>query len=137
MAKQTRYLVYFFENTDGHKDTRFFKKGFKHCGVITFDEENNTWILIEYIFGHLNVEVLSEEKIEAVFRMFKKKNGKVLQGDIKPRKTKFPSFMGSWIKEHSCVSYVQRILGLNKWWIFTPHQLYCALQKQKFREIDL
>jgi hypothetical protein len=65
------------------------------------------------------------------------KKGKVLEGEIKPRKTKFPSFMGSWIKEHSCVSYVQRILGLNKWWIFTPYQLYCALKKQNFREIDL
>jgi len=137
MAKQTRYLVYFYENNDYHRDTKFFKKGFKHCGVITYDAENKVWILLEYIFGHLLLETVSEDKIDTIFRMFQMKKGKVLEGEIKPRNTKFPSFMGSWIKEHSCVSYVQRILGLNKWWIFTPYQLYCALKKQNFREIDL
>jgi len=45
--------------------------------------------------------------------------------------------MGSWIKEHSCVSYVQRLIGLNKWWIFSPYQLYCALKKRGYSEIDL
>lgn len=137
MAKQTRYLVYFYENNDYHRDTRFFKKGFKHCGVITYDPENKVWILLEYIFGHLLLETIPEDKVDIIFRMFQMKHGRVLEGDIKPRNTRFPSIMGSWIKEHSCVSYVQRILGLNKWWIFTPYQLYCALKKLNFREIDL
>jgi len=137
MAKQTRYLVYFYENTDYHRDTKFFKKGFKHCGVITYDPENKVWILLEYIFGHLLLETIPEDKVDIIFRMFQMKHGRVLEGDIKPRNTRFPSIMGSWIKEHSCVSYVQRILGLNKWWIFTPYQLYCALKKLNFREIDL
>ena len=88
MAKQNEFLVYFVHNEDGHWQTKYFKDGFKHCGV--------------------NSE-----------------------------RTGFPSFMGSWIKEHSCVSYVQRLIGLNKWWIFSPYQLYCALKKRGYSEIDL
>ena len=28
---------------------------------------------------------------------------------------------------HSCVSYIKRMLGINKWWIITPRQLYKEL----------
>ena len=137
MAKQTRYLVYFYENDDYHRHTKFFKKGFKHCGVLSYDDDAKHWLLIEYIFGHIMVEVLPDNKIEPLFRLFKMRNGVVLQGDMQSNTTKFPSILGSWIKEHSCVSYVQRILGMNKWWVFTPYQLYCALKKVKFSEIEL
>lgn len=30
---------------------------------------------------------------------------------------------------HSCVSYIKRMLGINKWWIITPKQLYKELSR--------
>jgi len=137
MGKQTEFLVYFFENEDGHKHTRKFKKGYKHCGVIGYDVTTKHWIIIEYIFGQLLVETITDQTADAFFRMIRMKNGVVLKGEMKHKRTGFPSFMGSWIKEHSCVSYVQRLIGYNKWWIFTPYQLYCALKKDGYSEIDL
>jgi|TARA_R110000850_G_scaffold266897_2_gene397561 hypothetical protein len=83
------------------------------------------------------VETISDEQADAFFRLVRIRKGLVLKGDNTTERTGFPSFMGSWIKEHSCVSYVQRLIGLNKWWIFSPYQLYCALKKRGYSEIDL
>ena len=137
MAKQKRVIVYFLENNDFHRSIRFFKKGFKHCGVIYFDDVCKHWIILEYIYGQFLVDILENSKADAFFELLRQKKAKLLEGTIKFKHTGFPSFMKSWIKEHSCVSYVQRIIGLNKRWIFTPYQLYCALKKHNYCEIDL
>jgi hypothetical protein len=137
MAKQNEFLVYFVHNEDGHWQTKYFKDGFKHCGVISYDTDTKHWIIIEYIFGQILVETISDKEADAFFRLVRIRNGVVLKGENISERTGFPSFMGSWIKEHSCVSYVQRLIGLNKWWIFSPYQLYCALKKRGYSEIDL
>jgi hypothetical protein len=137
MAKQKRVLVFFLQNDDFHRSIKFFKHGFKHCGVLFYDTDCNHWIIVEYIYGQLLIEVLPTNKADAFFKLLKIKKAKVLQGDCVFNHTRFPTIMKSWIKEHSCVSYVQRLLGLNKWWIFTPYQLYCALKKHNYCEIEL
>ncbi len=137
MAKQNEWLVYFYENLDYHKSTRFFKKGFKHCGVMSYDAEHKVWLLVEYNFGHLFVETLIEKQVDAIFKMISLKKGHIFKVPVQYKLTRFPTFMGSWIKEHSCVSYVQRLLGLDKFWIFTPYQLFCELKKRGFSEIKL
>lgn len=137
MAKQNEWLVYFYEDKDHHNTHRFFKKGFKHCGVMSYDPYTKVWLLIEYIFGNLLVETLTEQKVDAIFRMIQMKKGHILKVPVQYKLTRFPTLMGSWIKEHSCVSYVQRLLGLDKFWIFTPHQLFCELKKRGFSEIKL
>ena len=137
MAKQTEWLVFFYENNDFHRSHKFFKKGFKHCGVMSYDPHKKIWLLVEYNFGHLFVETLDPEEVDKIFRMISQKNGKILQVPVKYNLPRFPVIMRSWIKEHSCVSYVQRLLGMSKFWIFTPYQLYCELKKKGFSEIKL
>ena len=44
MAKQNEWLVYFYENNDYHRHTKFFKKGFKHCGVMGYDPEKKNMV---------------------------------------------------------------------------------------------
>ena len=131
------WLVFFYENNDFHRSHKFFKKGFKHCGVMSYDPQKEIWILVEYNFGHLFVETLDEEEVDKIFRMISQKNGKIIQVPVKYNLPRFPVIMRSWIKEHSCVSYVQRLLGMSKFWIFTPYQLYCELKKKGFSEIKL
>jgi len=137
MAKQNEWLVYFYESNDHHRHIRFFKKGFKHCGVMGYEPHMKIWLLVEYNYGHLFVETLSKKEVDAIFRMIQIKKGHIIKVPVSYKLTGFPSFMGSWIKEHSCVSYVQRLLGLNKFWIFTPYQLFCELKKKGFSEIKL
>lgn len=137
MAKQNEWLVYFYENRDYHRHTKFFKKGFKHCGVMSYDPEKKIWLIAEFLFGKLNIEILNEEEVDKIFRLIKIKNGHIVKVPVQDTIPSFPTIMGSWIKEHSCVSYVQRLIGWSRFWIFTPNQLYCALKKNGFCEIDL
>ena len=95
------------------------------------------WIISEYLFGKLNKEILNEEEVDKIFRLIQMQNGHILKVPIQDKISKFPVIMGSWIKEHSCVSYVQRLIGWSRFWIFTPNQLYCALKKNGMCEIEL
>ena len=111
MAKQNEWLVYFYENNDYHRHTKFFKKGFKHCGVMGYDPEKKIWLIAEYLFGKLNIEILNEEEVDRIFRLIQVKKGHIVKVPVQNKVSKFPVIMGSWIKEHSCVSYVQRLIG--------------------------
>jgi|TARA_R110000822_G_C15063127_1_gene467695 hypothetical protein len=135
---QKEWLVYFYEASGHNKSIRFFKKGYKHCGAIGYCVEKDIWIMQEFIYGKYNVEILEGKDVDTIFRFIKKVKGKVLKGTMKEDvKLGLPRLFSSWIKEHSCVSYVQRLLGMTYFWIFTPYQLFCALKKQKFYEIEL
>jgi hypothetical protein len=104
---------------------------------MSYDPQKEIWILVEYNFGHLFVETLDPEEVDKIFRMISQKNGKIVKVPVKHNLPRFPVIMKSWIKEHSCVSYVQRLIGMSKFWIFTPYQLYCELKKKGFSEIKL
>ena len=135
---QKEWLVYFYEAKDHHWSLRFFKKNFKHCGVIGYFSELDTWMLQEYIYGKLMVELLTKKDIESLFQFIKNTNGKIIKVPVKEtEKSPLPNIFGAWIKEHSCTSYVQRLLGLNHFFNFTPHQLFCALKRKGFNEIKL
>jgi len=96
---------------------------------MTFNTKHKCWVLVEGLYGRLNVEVLSKKKSEKVLSYVKRLHGIVLKGDEKET----PNFRGEWwVKEHSCVSYMQRLLGLRRFWLFTPYQLFCALRKMNF-----
>ena len=135
---QKEWLVYFYEAKDHHWSLRFFKKNFKHCGVIGYFENNDSWILLEYIYGKFMVELLTKKDVDSLFLFIKDTNGKIIKVPVKNiEKSPMPNLFGSWLKEHSCVSYVQRLLGLNHFFIFTPYRLFCALKKKGFREMKL
>ena len=135
---QKAWLVYFYEGKDPHRSIRFFKKGFKHCGVVGYCPEKDVWILQEFIFGKYKVEILEGKDVDVIFHFIKKIKGKIIKVDVSDDKSLgIPRLWGSWIKEHSCVSYVQRLLGMTHFMIFTPYQLFCALKKKGFSEIDL
>ena len=73
---QKDWLVYFYEGKDHHRSIRFFKKGFKHCGVVGYCPEKDVWILQEFIFGKYQVEILEGEDVDVLFRFIKKIKGK-------------------------------------------------------------
>jgi hypothetical protein len=104
------------------------KKGFHHCGGIKYDPQKKTWINFERIYGKLIIENLSKEEVDATLKKIKRINGRIINKTIEERAVKAP-YIEWWIKEHSCVSVIQNALGMNKWFIFTPYQLYCALNK--------
>jgi len=124
---QTEWLVYFYESDD-HSDVdwfKFLKKGFKHCGALSYCEKHKLWIHLEFTHLGIKLTYLDKEDIETYFAYLK--NFKVLKCPVKDQ----------WhtlrIKDLTCVSFIMRLIGFYKWYIFTPYQLYCALIKAGYK----
>ena len=125
---QYQWLVYFYSPRKISWFQKWRKKGFHHCGAIRYDPVKKTWINLELINSQVLLENLDKEEVKNMLEHIKRLNGKIVQLS-RIVNTKNTTIFEWWIKEHSCVSFVQRLLGLKKWFIFTPYQLYCALNK--------
>tara|TARA_B100000131_G_scaffold303164_1_gene326978 strand:- start:2776 stop:3168 length:393 start_codon:yes stop_codon:yes gene_type:complete len=125
---QYQWIVYFYSPQKVKWFQKWRKKGFHHCGAIRYDPEKKTWINLEVINSQVLLENLDREEVEKMIKGIKRLNGTTVQLTRRIL-TKNPSIFEWWIKEHSCVSFVQRLIGMKRWFIFTPYQLYCALKK--------
>lgn len=99
----------------------FWRKKFGHCFVVDFDAQTKTWIMAECASERMNINI------------FRGKQRDILIGDLtmnaicvdasgEMTMTYFPRWL-------YCVSFVKHFLGMKKWWILTPYQLYCELRK--------
>lgn len=125
---QYQWIIYFYSPQKVKWFQKWRKKGFHHCGAIRYDPEKKTWINLEVINSQVLLENLDREEVESLIKGVKRLNGTTVQLTRRIL-TKNPSIFEWWIKEHSCVSFVQRLIGMKRWFIFTPYQLYCALKK--------
>ena len=79
------------------------------------------------------LSVLNVEDVAKVFDFVKAMNGKFIKAKL--FRQKFRLFQAAWLREHSCVTTVMRVLGINKL-IITPYQLYKYLKKQGCEQWD-
>ena len=127
---RNEWLVFFYTPFNPPWYTKWRKKGFTHVGAMNFYPEFDCWMLLEWLYGRLHVELIDGPEAQKILSYVKRLNGKVLKG----REMDTPNFRGEWwVKEHSCVSYIQRLIGLRSFWMFTPYQLFCALKKNDFQ----
>lgn len=124
----SQWIIYFYSPYQVKWWMKWRKKGFHHCGGIKYDPQKKTWINFERIYGKLIIENLSKEEVDATLKKIKRLNGKIIHKTVEETPVEAP-YIEWWVKEHSCVSVIQNALGMNKWFIFTPYQLYCALNK--------
>jgi hypothetical protein len=124
---QKEWLIYFYEaKNHTYSDWLYFlKPGFKHCGGITYNTDTDTWVHLEYTHAGIRLSFLDKKELEDMLAYLK--YFKVLRCPVKDK----------WqllrIKDMTCVSFVMRLIGFHKWWIFTPYQLYCALIKAGYK----
>tara|TARA_A100000171_G_C2104952_1_gene131803 strand:+ start:145 stop:561 length:417 start_codon:yes stop_codon:yes gene_type:complete len=124
---QKEWLIYFYEaKNHTYSDWLYFlKPGFKHCGGITYNADTDTWIHLEYTHAGIRLSFLDKKELEDMLAYLK--YFEVLRCPVKDK----------WqllrIKDMTCVSFVMRLIGFHKWWIFTPYQLYCALIKAGYK----
>ena len=97
------WLVFFYDPPNEEWYHIFRKKGMAHCGACYYDTQKGVWVVLEHIHKRLDVSIL--------------------QGDDKWR-----LFQAAWLREHSCVTIVMRLIGINRL-IITPFQLYKYLIK--------
>ena len=116
---RNEWLVFFYTPFNPPWYTKWRKKGFTHVGAMNFYPKFDCWMLLEGLYGRLHVELIDGPEAQKILSYVKRLNGKVLKG----REMDTPNFRGEWwVKEHSCVSYIQRLIGLRSFWMFTPYQ---------------
>lgn len=124
---QTEWLIYFYESDD-HKYAdwlQFLKKGFKHCGALSYSDKHDLWIHLEFTHAGIRLSYLDKKDIEDIF--FFLKDFKILRCPVKDQ------WHSLRIKDTTCVTFIMRLIGFYKWYILTPYQLYCALIKAGYK----
>lgn len=102
---------------------RVLKPGFRHCFVVLKDGER--WITLDPLSNYM--EVLVHHHVSGEFdlpRWLERRGMRVLPADLTRLKKPAP-----WML-FTCVEAVKRVLGVHKFFIFTPWQLYRYLQGQ-------
>mgnify|MGYP001186987327 FL=1 len=122
---QTEWLVYFYGEQDHSEWLQFLKKGFKHCGALSYSAKYDLWIHLEYTHVGIRMSYLDKEEISTILNYLK--DYKVLRCPIKDEWQLFR------IKDLTCVGFIMRLIGFYKWYILTPYQLYCALIKAGYK----
>lgn len=123
---QKEWLVYFYEAPYHSKyDWMYFlKKGFKHCGALGYDPHQKLWTHLEFTHEGTTMEHLNQKEIDDIINYMY--DFKMLRCPVRRDWQLFR------IKDMNCVSWIMRLIGYHRWYIFTPYQLYCALIKDGY-----
>jgi len=121
---QKEWLVYFYEDGIKNQYSKYLfwlKKGFTHCGALQYDPKINRWLHLQFTHAGIKLDILTPEEASGILGILY--NFKVLKCPIKD------DYQFLRINSLTCVSFVMRLIGYWRWYIFTPYQLYCALLK--------
>jgi len=142
--KQVRecWLV-FYDSTSPYRSV--LKKGFVHVFLICKD--NNRWFTVNYNLSNLTYALLDEDIERKSIEKFKPMLDRCKRSKYTDRvisiKFKYKIFRPKWIDAFrglfpitfTCVSIAKAYLGITKWYIITPYQLYKYLLKTSM-ELD-
>jgi len=126
---QKEYLIYFHENPDPTKVSWWIKllcrkKKFRHVGALGYNPYHDMWYSLQYTHEGIIHQFVTKDELYNILAYFRINDYKVLNVPVKKE------WKLIWIKEHSCVSFIMRLIGYHSWFVFTPYQLYCALKKK-------
>lgn len=99
-----------------------FKNGFSHVSVIIADADRDVYLHIDPVGTGIRYDLVGIEEIKHMIAR---------HADIEERGVhiEYIEFDGEDGIKHkpsvfTCVELVKRTIGLRKWWIITPYQLY-------------
>lgn len=103
---------------------KWFKPGFTHCYIMKKSEGGCFWLVVNPVWSHVIVDYRSVETFPTV-RDYAGSHALVLE---------YKAFIDPYSKVwalgvNSCVDVVKRFLGIRRFTLFTPYQLYKYLRK--------
>jgi hypothetical protein len=104
-----------------------------HCGIIGYYPKKDKWLAVEHIHRRLDLNIIEGEELDRMLSHVLQHKGRILK--CKTFRHKWRLFQAAWLREHSCVTVVMRVLGINRL-IITPYQLYKYLKKQGCEQWD-
>jgi len=99
----------------------FWRKGFAHCFVVDYDPDMKVWYKAECASERMSFIMYDDVKADYLIGNLVE-NAHCLEVREVPKRIYFPRWL-------YCVSFVKHLIGMRKWWILTPYQLYCELRK--------
>ena len=127
------WLVFFYDPPNHEWYHRFRKDGMAHCGIIGYYPKKDKWLVVEHIHRRLDLNIIEGEELDRMLSHVLQHKGRILK--CKTFRHKWRLFQAAWLREHSCVTVVMRVLGINRL-IITPYQLYKYLKKQGCEQWD-
>ena len=127
------WLVFFYDPPNHEWYHRFRKNGMAHCGIIGYYPKKDKWLAVEHIHRRLDLNIIEGEELDRMLSHVLQHKGRILK--CKTFRHKWRLFQAAWLREHSCVTIVMRVLGINRL-IITPYQLYKYLKKQGCEQWD-
>lgn len=121
---EREYYLAFCNPDDNYPLSRFIKDGFRHCFI--FYKGEHCWLMLNPTRWFLHVMELSCYPDDPFPEHLKSMHPEltILKITTRLQETAFMYF-----RPMTCVSHVAYILGLNKRFLVTPHQLYRCLKK--------
>jgi hypothetical protein len=127
------WLVFFYDPPNHEWYHQFRKDGMAHCGIIGYYPKKDKWLAVEHIHRRLDLNIIEGEELDRMLSYVLQHKGRILK--CKTFRHKWRLFQAAWLREHSCVTVVMRVLGINRL-IITPYQLYKYLKKQGCEQWD-
>jgi hypothetical protein len=127
------WLVFFYDPPNHEWYHQFRKDGMAHCGIIGYYPKKDKWLAVEHIHRRLDLNIIEGEELDRMLSHVLQHKGRILK--CKTFRHKWRLFQAAWLREHSCVTVVMRVLGINRL-IITPYQLYKYLKKQGCEQWD-
>ncbi len=103
---------------------KFLRPGFRHCFVILHDGQH--WLSFDPMLNHIDLQVHSHVPDDFDLPGWLRRRGqRVVKAPVDhSHKNSAP------VSLFTCVEAVKRVLGLHRFFILTPWQLYCHLKKK-------
>lgn len=116
-----RYWVVFSGSSE-LKCLKALRPGFRHCFVVLNDGVR--WMSIDPMAHY--TEIISHDLPATydVISWIERQNCRAVE--VRPKK---PAQKALWPMIFTCVESVKRIIGLRRFWVITPWQLYKALTR--------
>lgn len=108
-------IVFFQRDTDAWF-LRGLKRGYRHCFIALPQPNSTNWVILEPLLHKTAVQFVTGEYIQRLI-LHRDMREVVIDEIRKPRKRVS-------IMPPTCVDFVKRALGIQAWWVITPHQLY-------------
>jgi hypothetical protein len=98
-----------------------FRQDYGHVFATKFIPELKSWLVVDFSSERLHIDLLMGEESDKLFLKMMSSTACVeiqCKNDI----IQLPRL-------NYCTSFIKHIIGIKKFWILTPYQLYCELIK--------
>ncbi len=117
-----KWIIVFQDSEKKHWWDIFTAKGFRHCSALKYLYQLDKWVMIDWCTSGLFIEFLPSNIVDTIIVNVNDQKGAFVEIDMMSRSPRFAPFLPLY-----CVTAVKELIGLRKWSVITPKQLYCAL----------